>query len=336
MKIDATLTTDLLGAGSGAAALEAAGYDGLWVGETAHDPFLRILQAGNATATMTVGTSVAIAFARTPMVVASTAYDLQCYTAGRFVLGLGSQIQAHIEKRFSMPWGHPAARMGEFVLALRAIWNTWETGEKLQFRGEFYQHTLMTPFFSPPKHAFGPPPVYVAGVAQRMTETAGEVADGFFMHAFTTARYLREVTIPALERGRAKAGRTMEGFVVAGPSFVTIGRDDAELAEAITGTKKQIAFYASTPAYRAVLDLHGWGDLQPELNTMTKQGRWDEIGDLVTDEMVEAFSVVGSPEQVGKALRDKLDGLVDRVQFYAPYAHDPAIWTEVLAAFRGD
>src|SRR4051794_3144251 len=237
-----------------AVANEAAGYAGLWTGETMHDPFLQIVQGAEVTERVTLGTSIAIAFGRTPMTLATTGYDLARYSKGRFVLGLGSQVKPHIERRFSMPWSHPAPRMREFVLALRAIWASWQDGTKLDFRGDFYTHTLMTPFFAPPPHEYGPPPVFVAGVGELMTEAAGEVADGFFVHPFGTTRYFDEVTRPALERGRAKAGASLDGFDICGPSFVTVGRDEAEMAAAVKGTKAQTAFYASTPAYRGVLD----------------------------------------------------------------------------------
>ena len=201
MKVDATLPKEVERTKEAAAELEDAGYEALWVGETKHDPFLQLLQAADATERITVGTAIAIAFGRTPMTLANTAFDLARYSRGRFVLGLGSQVKPHIERRFSMPWSHPAPRMRELVLAMRAIWNTWQEGEPLDFRGDFYTHTLMTPFFSPPPHEWGPPPVYLAGVGERMTETAGEVCDGFFFHPFTTDRYLREVTLPALATG---------------------------------------------------------------------------------------------------------------------------------------
>ena len=249
------------------------------------------------------------------------------------MLGLGSQVKPHIERRFSMPWSHPAPRMRELVLAMRAIWRTWQEGEPLDFRGDFYTHTLMTPFFSPPPHEWGPPPVYVAGVGERMTETAGEVGDGFFFHPFTTDRYLREVTLPALRRGRAAAGRTgLEGFEIAGPAFTCTGRDDRELAAAIKGTKDQIAFYASTPAYRPVLELHGWGDLQPELTALSKQGRWSEMGDAVDDELLHAFAVVGEPAEVGRGLRRRWGDVATRLTLYATYAADPAVWPDVIDA----
>jgi probable F420-dependent oxidoreductase len=334
LKVDASLSKDIDQTKPGARAIEESGYDGLWIGETKHEPFLQCLHAADVTERVTVGTSIAIAFARTPMTVANSGYDLARYSKGRFVLGLGSQVKPHVERRFSMPWSHPAPRMREFVLALKAIWAAWQDGTKLDFRGDFYTHTLMTPFFSPPAHEYGPPPVFVAGVGDLMTEVAGEVGDGFFVHPFGTTRYFDEVTRPALERGRAKAGAGLDGFDICGPSFVTVGRDEREIAAATKGTKDQIAFYASTPAYRAVLDLHGWGELQPELTRLSKEGRWADMGDLITDEMLHAFSVVGTPPEVGKGLRDKLAGRATRTTFYATYEADPAIWAEVMDAFR--
>ena len=334
MLIDATLTKSIADTGPVAAALEAAGYDGVWVGETSHEPFLQLLVAAGATDRVTLGTAVAIAFARTPMTMAGAAYDLAAYSQGRFVLGLGSQVKPHIERRFSMPWSHPAPRMREFVLALRAIWAAWHEGAPLDFRGEFYTHTLMTPFFSPPAHAYGPPPVYLAGVGALMTEVAGEVCDGFFFHPFTTERYLREVTVPALERGRARSGRTLEGFAVAGPAFTCTGRDEAELAAAIRGTRDQIAFYASTPAYRPVLELHGWGELQPELTRLSKLGRWSEMGDAIDDELLHAFAVVGEPRAVGTALAARWGATATRLSLYATYPSDPSVWPDVLDGLR--
>jgi len=315
-----------------AAANEAAGYAGLWTGETQHDPFLQLLQAAEATERVTLGTSIAIAFGRTPMTLANTAFDLARLSQGRFVLGLGSQVKPHIERRFSMPWSHPAPRMREFVNALRAIWSCWQDGEKLDFRGDFYTHTLMTPFFSPPAHEWGPPPVYLAGVGRLMTEVAGEVCDGFFFHAFTTPSYLREVTLPALARGRAAAGRdSLDGFTIAGPAFTCVGRTEEELAVAIRGTKEQIAFYASTPAYRGVLEHHGWGDLQPELTRLSKEGKWQEMGDVIDDDIVRTFAAVGDVPTVARELRERWD-TATRLSFYMPYRAEAGVRSELLAA----
>jgi len=334
MKIDSVLTQDIDVTAADAREIEQGGYDGLWVGETRHDPFLQVFQALQATENITVGTSIAIAFARTPMTTANVAYDLARHARGRFVLGLGSQVKPHIERRFSMPWSSPAARMREFVLALKAIWTAWQEESKLDFQGEFYTHTLMTPFFAPPPHPAGPPPVFVAGVNTVMTEIAGEVADGFFIHPFTTSRYLDEVTLPALRRGREKSGKTLEGFEIAGPSFVAVGRTEEEMATAIAGTKAQIAFYASTPAYRSVLELHGWGDLQPELTRLTKEGRWESMADLIDDEMLHTFAIVGSPDEVGPALVAKLGDFVTRMTIYATYKTDPELLPALQRAVR--
>ena len=336
MLIDGSLRGEFGKVGAAAAATEAAGYAGVWTGETMHDPFLQLLQAADATELVTLGTSIAIAFGRTPMTLANTSFDLARYSRGRFVLGLGSQVKPHIERRFSMPWSHPAARMREFVNALRAIWASWQDGEKLDFQGEFYTHTLMTPFFSPPAHEWGAPPVYLAGVGKLMTEVAGEVCDGFFFHAFTTPSYLREVTLPALVRGRAKAGHavsdpgSLDGFAIAGPAFVCVGRTDEELAAAIQGTKEQIAFYASTPAYRGVLEHHGWGDLQPELTRMSKEGKWKEMADVIDDDVVHTFAAVGDVATVAGQLRERWSPAT-RLSFYLPYRADESLPLELLA-----
>jgi probable F420-dependent oxidoreductase len=357
MKIDTMLPEELGEVGRAARDYERSGYSGLWTSETRHEPFLQCLTAANATTTATVGTSIAIAFARTPMTMAHVGYDLAEYSGGRFILGLGSQVKPHIERRFSMPWSRPAPRMREFILAMRAIWACWTDGVPLKFHGEFYTHSLMTPFFTPRPHAYGPPPVYLAGVGPAMTEVAGEVADGFFVHPFTTVRYLREVTLPALLRGRARrdlsglpagdhgaaAGAetpgdvkdaNLDGFAVCGPSFITTGRTEEEMTRAVEGTKKQIAFYASTPAYLPVLELHGWADVQPETNQLSKQGRWDDMGTVITDEMLHEFSVVGTPEEVSKGLLDKIGSIYDRASLYTRYPVDDALLAPILDATR--
>lgn len=311
---------------------EQSGRQMLWIGEAGGDCFLHALRAVDATATIGVGTSVAIAFARTPMTVAYSAYDLAAMSRGRFVLGLGTQVKAHIERRFGMPWSHPAARMAEFVRALRAIWSSWQDGTPLDFRGEFYTHTLMTPFFAPKPHEWGPPPVYVAAVGERMTQVVGEVADGWIWHPFTTQRFLREVSLPALERGRAVRGGTAGELARTGLAFVTTGRDEQELAAAVRGTKKQIAFYASTPAYRAVLDLHGFGELQPELTSLSRQGRWDDMIDLVPDNLLHAMSAVGSPADAGRELRARWSDVATSITLDTPYNVAPDVLAEVTAA----
>jgi len=314
--------------------LEEVGYDGGLSAETNHDPFFPLVVAAEHTERLELGTGIAVAFARSPMTLANIGYDLQTFSRGRFRLGLGSQIKAHIEKRFSMPWSHPAPRMRELVLALRAIWACWNDGVPLDFRGEFYRHTLMTPFFDPGPNPYGTPTIQLAAVGSLMTEVAGEVADGIILHAFTTERYVREVTLPALERGWAKAGKQRSDFEISGPMFIVSGTNDEEIERARKGTREQIAFYGSTPAYRGVLELHGWGDLQTDLNRLSKQGDWVAMGDLITDDILETFAVIAEPEDVPKAMLARYGGVVDRVQFYAPYRSDPDRWKQVLAGFK--
>ena len=337
MKVDGGISTDLNKVPANAKEVEAAGYSGAWTAETAHDPFLPLTLAAEHTTTLELGTSIAVAFARNPMLLANIGWDLQAYSRGRFILGLGSQIKPHIEKRFSMEWSHPAARMREMVLAIRAIWDTWENGTKLNFRGDFYTHTLMTPFFTPERAelaGFGTPKIYLAGVGELMTEVCGEVCDGFICHGFTTEKYLREVTIPALARGRAKAGKTMEGFDIVGPSFVVSGTNEEEMKAAAAGTRQQIAFYGSTPAYKGVLEIHGWDGLQDELNTLSKLGKWAEMGELITDDILNTFAVVGEPESIAPELHKRYGDVINRISFYAPYKADPARWQPVIEAIK--
>jgi probable F420-dependent oxidoreductase len=312
---------------------EALGYDGLWCAETGHDPFVALAIASQHTKRVALGTGIAVAFARNPMTTAMAANDLQLVSKGRFMLGLGSQVRAHIERRFSMPWSRPAARMREFVLALRAIWTAWNEGGRLQFRGEFYTHTLMTPFFSPGPNPYGAPKVFVAAVGERMTEVAGEVGDGMLVHGFTTERYLREVTMPALARGLAKAGRRREDFEVSYPGFVVTGETDDEIKAAAQAVKAQIAFYGSTPAYRPVLELHGWGALGDELHALSLKGEWTKMAELIDDEVLETFAVVAPLEEVPAAVTARFGGLVDRFSFYMPYRVEPERWRRLLAAF---
>jgi probable F420-dependent oxidoreductase len=334
MKIDGGIGFDPDGIAAQAVRAEESGYDGVWSAETNHDPFLPIAVGAAATEKLEFGTGIAVAFARNPMTLAVLANDLQLLTKGRFMLGMGSQIKPHITKRFSMPWSHPAPRMRELILAIRAIWNTWATGEPLAFRGEFYTHTLMTPFFDPGPNPYGNPKILLAAVGELMTEVAGEVGDGFLVHGFSTERYLREVSLPALERGAAKAGKTRLDLTVSYPGFVVTGPDEQSMEAAAKGVREQIAFYGSTPAYRPVLELHGWGDLQPELNTLSKRGEWVKMGELINDDILNAFAVVAPLDQVATEVRNRFEGLVDRFSFYAPYKVDPDMWKGVLAGFH--
>jgi probable F420-dependent oxidoreductase len=335
MKVDGGIG-GIDGAGDMARLQEDQGYDGLWSVETGHDPFFPLLLAAQATEKVELGTGIAVAFARSPMTTAVQANDLQLASKGRFILGLGSQIKAHIEKRFSMPWSHPAPRMREFILAMHAIWESWNDGTKLDFRGDFYSHTLMTPFFSPGPNPHGRPKVYLAAVGEKMTEVAGEVADGMLVHPFTTERYLREVTIPAIERGMAKAGRTRENsdFELSLPAFVVTGANEGE-REAATGlVKSQVSFYGSTPAYRGVLELHGWGDLQTELNGLSKQGQWGEMAKRIDDDIMAAFSIDAELDEVAPKVLERFGGVVDRVSFYGSLTSDAEKKSEIVTALQ--
>lgn len=335
MKVDGVLTSDLAGVPEAARRLEALGYDGIVSVETGHDVFLPLVLAAEHTGRAALLTGVAIALARTPMTVAYLAHDLQSYSRGRFVLGLGSQVRAHVERRFGMPWSHPAARMREFVRALRAIWAAWETGERLDFRGEFYQHTLMTPFFSPPPHPWGPPAVILGGLGQVMVETAAEVADGVTVHPMVTDRYVRERVVPAVQRGLDRAGRSRAEFQVCLSPFVVSGRTDAEVAAARELVRQQIAFYASTPQYRAVLELHGWEDAQSELNRLSKQGCWQEMPAVVDDTMLAAFAVEAPLEELPAVLLARVGDVADRLTLTPTWPGDDDQVGELVQAIRG-
>lgn len=320
-----------------AADLERRGYAGIWAAEVDHDPFLLLHAAGRATERVTVGTAIAVAFARSPMTVALTAHDLQRYTRGRFVLGLGTQIKAHIERRYSMPWGSPVARMREYIGALQAIWTAWQEGTPLRFEGEYYRHTLMTPMFSPPPHEWGGPPVHLAAVGPLMTKLAGEVADGLLVHGFTTARYLRERTLPALEEGLRAAGRSRGDVTVSLPGMVVTGWTAQQRAEAAAAVKATIAFYGSTPAYRPVLELHGWGALADELHALSvsrRQDKWTAMAGLVDDDVLDAFAVVAEPGEVAAEVHARFDGAVDRFSVYASYPAPMDLWEPLQAGFR--
>jgi probable F420-dependent oxidoreductase len=335
MKVDAALD-DFAGAGDEALRLERAGYCGAFTFEGPHDPFFPLVQAAAATSRIELYTAVAIAFARTPMLLAHIGWDLQALSRGRFLLGLGSQIRPHIEKRFGMPWSRPASRMRELVLAVKEIWRNWREGGRLDFRGEFYQHTLMTPMFSPGKNPFGDPPIYLAGVGPAMTEVAGEVADGFFVHPLHTQRSLREVTLPALERGLAKSVRTRDQLVLSAQVMIASGSSDEEIDATRRLTKQQIAFYGSTPAYRVVLDAHGRGDLQTELNALSKRGQWNEMTGLVSDEMLEEIAVCAPLDRVAEQVRRRYGDVAQRVSLVAHWSRDPEPWVAIMTELQRD
>src|SRR6201996_8307562 len=334
LRVDGGIFTDLARVPELAGAPERQGSAACWTGEITHDPFLPLLLAAEHTTRLELGTSIAVAFARNPMIVANLGWDLQTYSQGRFILGLGTQIKPHIEKRFSMPWSHPVARMREFVEALHAIWSAWKDGTGLRFEGEFYTHKLMTPMFTPEPQRFSVPKIFIAAVGESMTDMCGEVADGLLAHAFTTRRYLHEITIPAVQRGLQRAGRDRGAFQVACPVFVVTGNDDAELRLGAAGVRKQIAFYGSTPAYRKVLELHGWGDVAKELHRLSLQGEWDAMGALIDDEILDAFAVVATYDKLATALQKRCDGVIDRVMPAFPHTVSKATVTAVLQELR--
>jgi probable F420-dependent oxidoreductase len=335
MKVDGMLmSASLAGMGERARDMEAMGYDGLLTAETQHDPFLPLLLAAEHTEHLELGTAIAVAFPRSPVHLAHLGHDLQTYSRGRFILGLGSQVRPHIEKRFSASWSKPVERMRELILAVRAVWRCWNEGEPLQFEGEFYRHTLMTPFFNPGPSGYGPPPVFLAAVGERMIEVVGEVADGMVLHGFTTERHLREHTLPALERGLAKAGRSRSEVQIAYPMFMVTGQNDEEFERADAAVRQQIAFYGSTPSYRTVLETHGWGHVQNELNALSKRGDWVAMGRRIPDEMLDAFAVRGRPDELPGLVKARFGGIIDRLSFYAPYRQEPELWADVVACFR--
>jgi probable F420-dependent oxidoreductase len=314
--------------------LETIGYDGAFSYEAKHDPFLPLAIAADHTERLRLGTAIAIAFARNPMTLANLGHDLQVASRGRFILGLGSQIRPHIVNRYGVTWSKPARRMREMVRAIHAIWNAWEGTAPLDFCGEFYRHVLMTPAFDPGPNPYGRPRIYTAGVGPRMTAVAGEVADGFFVHPFNTRRSLVELTLPALHTGLDRAGRGREALDVVCVTLVATGRTAAELDEARAVVRKQLAFYGSTPAYRPVLECHGWGDLQPRLNVLSKAGRWDEMAALVGDEMLEAIAVVGRREEIAPRIVERAAGLVDGVSIENTRRPDPGHFADIVAALR--
>jgi probable F420-dependent oxidoreductase len=335
MKVDGGLPTDLHEVPTRIRELEDAGFAAAMTAETAHDPFFPLLLAAEHSERIDLMTSITVAFARSPMTLANVGHDLNAYSKGRFILGLGSQIRPHITKRFSMPWSSPAKRMREMILAMRAIWKNWYEGERLRFQGEFYSHTLMTPMFTPTNTDHGPPRVFLAAVGPLMTEVAGEVADGLIVHPFTTQSYMRDTTLPAIERGLAAAGRDRSDFEIAYPGFIVSGQDEKTFEATKRAVKKQISFYGSTPAYRPVLESEGWGDLQLELNRMSKQGQWDEMGTLITDEMLDAFAVVGEPGDLARGVLDRYGEVVDRMSPNLRFL-DEATQRDVIASLAAN
>lgn len=338
MKLDVgMLTHDLAQIGNYARKVEAMGFDCLWSSETKHDPFLPLAVAAAATSRIKLGTSIAVAFPRSPMILAHTAWDLQAASDGRFTLGLGTQVKGHNERRFSVKWEAPGPRLREVILALRAIWDCWQHGGKLDFRGTFYQFTLMTPFFNPGPIKHPKIPIYIAGVNPYMCRLAGEVSDGLHVHPFNSPKYLREVVHPAVAEGLKKSGRKRDDFTFTASVFVVMGDTEKELADARQSVKQQIAFYASTRTYEPVLAAHGWQDLTPKLHRKSVEGDWQGMANLITDEMLETYAATGTYSNIAQRIKERYAGLLDRCNLYRPSEPglDDPRWPALVKQFNG-
>ncbi len=338
MKLDiGMLTHDLARIGDYARKVEAMGFDCLWSSETKHDPFLPLAVAAATTSRIKLGTSIAVAFPRSPMILAHTSWDLQAASGGRFFLGLGTQVKGHNERRFSVKWESPSPKLREVISALRAIWECWQNGTQLDFKGKFYQFTLMTPFFSPGPIKHPKIPIYVAGVNPYICRMAGEVCDGLHVHPFNSPTYLRDVVHPAVAEGLQKSGRTRSDFTFTASVFVVMGDTEKELAEARQSVRQQIAFYASTRTYEPVLAAHGWQDLTPKLHRKSVEGDWQGMAGLITDEMVDTYAVTGTYANIAQRIKERYAGLLDRCNLYQPWQPglDDPRWPALVKQFNG-
>ena len=337
MKIDAgIMVNNPAEAGPAIKQLEDSGYDGAYSFEGAHDPFLPLVAAATNTSKIELITSIAVAFARNPMTLANIGYDLNLVSQGRFILGLGSQIKPHITKRFSMPWSSPAARMKEMVEAINAIWDCWQNGTKLNYRGEFYTHTLMTPFFNPGPNPYGLPKIYVAAVGPLMTQAVSESADGLLAHPFNSPKYINDVTLPIINKGLKTTGKTRDQFDLSVSVMTGIGATEETHQQAVKACRDQVAFYASTPNYKAVLETHGLGHLSEELNKLSKQGQWKEMGEAIDDETLKTFAVIEeTPEALAREIKNRYGNIGQRI---APvlYSGELDLAASVLTALKAD
>ncbi|MEC7865793.1 MAG: TIGR03617 family F420-dependent LLM class oxidoreductase [Pseudomonadota bacterium] len=335
MKIDGGIeSVDPRESGKAAKELEDAGYDGGFIPETSHDPFLPLVTAALATEKIDLYTSIAVAFARNPMTLANLSYDLHLLSKGRFILGLGSQIKPHITKRFSMPWSSPAKRMQELIEAIRAIWDCWQNDSKLDFKGEFYTHTLMTPMFSPGPNPFGLPKIYVAAVGPLMTKAVAESADGLLVHPFHTPKYMNDVTLPIVNEALSSKGKDRSDFDLTISVMTATGINEESYEKSINACKNGISFYASTPAYKGVLDAHGYGDLQGKLNLLSKEGKWKEMSALIDDELLNTVAVVAeTPEAAAKEIKLRYGDQGDRIN-PAFYSNEKGLASKFFKALK--
>jgi probable F420-dependent oxidoreductase len=319
-----------------AKAAEEAGFDALWSAESSHDPFLPLALAAANTDRMKLGTSIAVAFPRSPMVTAMAAWDLAEFSGGRFILGLGPQVKGHNERRFSVAWEAPGPRLREYILSLRAIWDCWQNGTPLNFVGTHYRFTLMTPFFAPSPMPHARIPIYIAGVNEYMCRLAGELCDGLHVHPFHSVKYLSELVLPNIEAGLAKGARKRKDIQLSTALFVVAGDTPDEIEAAKDPVRQQISFYASTRTYRGVLDAHGWGDISEKLNHLSVRGDWAGMADLITDEMLEVYAVSGKWSEIAEKVKRRYEGILDRLSFYLPYdPADQAKWAPLVRAFNG-
>jgi probable F420-dependent oxidoreductase len=337
MKLDALLTVDAARMRDAAAighAADTIGFAGLWSVETKHNGFFPLLLAAEHSARVELGTAVAIAFPRSPMVMAQIAWDLQAISGGRFILGLGTQVKAHIERRYGMAWEPPLAKLRDYIGALRAIWRAWQSGAKLDYHSQFYSHTLMTPFFNPGPIAEPRVPIYIAGVNEGLARLAGELCEGFHVHPFHSVKYVNEIIRPQVAAGAERAGRAPADVVLASSVFVITGENEAGVENMRRMAREQIAFYASTPTYRVVMAVHGWQDTGEQLSRLAAAKRWGEMGALISDEMLEVFAIEAPLDRLGQTLRARYHGVLDRVACYLPFvpgAWDDA-WRDIAAA----
>ncbi|MBY0278484.1 TIGR03617 family F420-dependent LLM class oxidoreductase [Candidatus Binatia bacterium] len=338
MKLDTGLAAaSLKDVPAAARAAEEAGFDGVWTAETAHDAYLPLAIAAEHTTKLKLGTSIAVAFPRSPLAHAMLAWDLQALSGGRFMLGLGTQVRAHNERRFGIKWEKPVKRLREMIQVIRASWDTFQNNARPSFKGEFYEFTLMTPFFNPGPIEHPEIPIYIAGVNELMCRLAGELCDGFHVHPFHSVKYLNEMVLPNIEAGAKKSGRDAKTCKLSTSAFVIVGDSAEERKKMEAPAKQQIAFYASTPQYKAVLDAHGWGDTQAQLNEKARAGDWGGMANLITDEMLDVFAVTGTWDDIAGKIHAKYDGLLDRVGFYIPYkaGEKSDRWGKIIRAFNG-
>jgi probable F420-dependent oxidoreductase len=334
MKIDGPFYAQLDGAAQEARRLADIGYDGVYTLEGSWDPFLPLVLASQSAPELDLATGIAVAFPRNPMHIAYQAWDLHKYSKGKFMLGIGSQIKTHIEKRFGTPFDPPARRMREYILAVKAIFDCWQNGTRLAFDGEFYRHTLMTPMFNAGPLEYGPPPILLGALGPKMTEVAGEVADGLIVHPFNSMPFLTGHAMPAVERGLEKGGRAREDFILQVNAIVITGETEAQRQAATDSVKSLLGFYASTPAYRPPMEAVGYGDLQPELNRLSKEGAWDVLAQHIDDDFIEAFTTRGTPDEIAPKLREKYGHLADRLAIYAPYAAPDDMWRSIITQLK--